>query len=438
MCYKRLAGKSLVHVLALGVAILIAYYGLWNAYFAGLDDFGIIGWARNHSLIDTLFKGYGISSLQLVSLGFTWVLTRLFDLKSAPYFWVSLVQHAIVTYMIYRLVKFWTKRPTTGLLAALIFAVKFSTFEVVTSAAASTYSFRAIIYLLTLALFAIYLENRKLSFYLGSLGMYLILVFTSDFALSIPLILIAYHLTLGRGPRKIRSLGWGDLRLHLSYWFIWGVHVALQFIFVFSGSWQSLYVSEEAYEPGLHMIGNLAYLVFLLVPNVHFDSIYNFLTAYISAGLVETFWHVSIGLAIVGNILAGILLWKGSNLVRFALAMIYVPFLQYTLWRGGFVGASRYLYLPSVGFSILVAFLLIWLYDYLAQKEGLGYRFVVPGVVAILLVFNLVVIQVWVQRHIENGRFRRPFVTQLATAFQDVELGSRIYIEVPTDKYTDL
>jgi hypothetical protein len=186
------------------------------------------------------------------------------------------------------------------------------------------------------------------------------------------------------------------------------------------------------------MVRNLFYLVFLAVPNVHIEQIYNFLTGYVSAGMVEAIWQLSVGLAIVGHVLAAILLWKGSNLVRFALALIYLPFLPYTMWGGTFAGATRYLYLPSIGFSILVALLLIWLYDQLRHREGIGYRFVVPALVTVLLVANLVVIQVWVQRHIQNGEFRRPFVTQMAATFQDIESESRIYIEVPTEKFKDL
>lgn len=433
---KRLRDNSLVQVLALSLSILICYYGLWNAYFASKDDFWWTGLMRHRNTIGEAALGLG-NGARFLNCAMIWVKTRLFDLNSAPYFWSSLLQHAIVTYIVYRLVQFWTRRRATAFLAALLFATTFSHYEVITSISASDYSFWAIFYLMTFALFAIYLQRRALPWYLGSVGVYAPLAFAHDFTLSMPLVLLAYHLTLGRGSRKIRALGWSDIRLHFPYWILWGVHVAIQLTYVLRGTSEALY-SEQAYEPGLHMIGNLFYLVFLAVPNVYSAPIYNFLTAHVSAGLVETIWQLSVGLAIVGHALAGICFWKGSPLVRFALALIYLPFLPYTLWQGDFAGAPRYLYLPSIGFSILLALFLIRLYDYLREKERLGYRLVVSGFVTILVVANLIVIQVWVQRHIDNGKFRRPFLTQLATDFQDVKPGSRIYIEVPAEKFTDL
>jgi hypothetical protein len=434
--YKRLRDNSLVQVLALSLSILICYYGLWNAYFASKDDFRWIGLIRRRNTIGEAILGLG-NGARFLNCAMIWVKTRLFDLNPTPYFWSSLLQHAIVTYIVYRLVEFWTRRRATAFLAALLFATTFSHYEVVTSVSASDYSFWAIFYLMTVALFGIYLRRRALPWYLGSVGVYAVLAFGHDFTLSMPLVLLAYHLTLGRGSRKMRSLGWPDIRLHFPYWILWGVHVAINLIFILQGTSEALY-SKEAYEPGLHMIGNLFYLVCLVVPNAHLAPIYNFLTAHVSAGLVEAIWQLSVGLAIVGHVLAGICFWKGSPLVRFALALIYLPFLPYTLWRGDFAEATRYLYLPSIGFSILLALFFVRLYDYLRQRDRFGYRLVVSGFVTILVVANLIVIQVWVQRHIENGKFRRPFVTQLATDFQDVEPGCRIYIEVPAEKFTDL
>lgn len=54
------------------------------------------------------------------------------------------------------------------------------------------------------------------------------------------------------------------------------------------------------------------------------------------------------------------------------------------------------------------------------------------------MIANLVIIQTWVRQQIENSKINRPFVTQLADRYKDIEPGSRIYIEVPEEKYTDL
>jgi hypothetical protein len=68
----------------------------------------------------------------------------------------------------------------------------------------------------------------------------------------------------------------------------------------------------------------------------------------------------------------------------------------------------------------------------------LAYRLVAPATITIFLLANILIVQVWVQRHISNGKLRRAFTSQLANDFKNVEQGSLIYIEVPEEKFTDL
>lgn len=435
--YRHVIDNSLFHVLALTLAILICYYGLWNSYFWGVDDFLWTGLMRHRATLSEAIQGLG-NGVRFLNYAMVWTKTQLFDINSALYFWSSLLQHAIVTYIIYRLVEFWTQRRTTAFLAALLYTTKFSYYEVVSSVSASDYSVWAIFYLITLGLFSLYLDQRRLLFYFGSVGAYTILAFAHDFTLSMPLVLLAYHLTLGlRSQSSWSLLKWSELKVHFPYWVLWAAHVSIQFYYVFSGTSEAIY-SEEGYGPGLHMIRNLFYLVSLLMPNVYLAPIRNFLTSHLGSDLVQIIGYFSIGLAVAAHTLAILCFWRGTALIRFALALIYLPFLQYTLWHGNFANASRYLYLPSIGFSILLAILLIKLHDTLRSKEGLGYHLIMPGLTALVVLVNLVMVQVWVRQQVENGKFRRPFVTQLASNFQNVEPNARIYIEVPQEKFVDL
>lgn len=431
----RLRRNSLIQALALSLAIVIFYYGLWNAYFATADDFWWTGMMR-HRPFSQAFQGIG-NGVRFLHFAIIWVKARLFGLDSAPYFWSSLLQHAIVTIIVYRLVESWTRQRSTAFLTALLFATNFSYFEVVTSVSASFYSFWAIFYLMALAFFSLYLERQTLPWYLASVGVATILTFAHDYALTLPIMLLAYHLIFGRGSRKLRSLGWSDLRIHIPFWFLWSLHVMINFFYIFQGTSEAIYSGQD-YGPGLHQVANLFFLVFLFIPNVHAQQVYNFLAAYITPGLIEGIWLLSIGLAIVGHLLAIICFWKGSPLIRLALALLYIPFLPYTLWYGDYAGAFRYLYLPSIGFSMLLSLLLMRLLNYLRSNKWLGNRIVVPSLVLFLLFSNLIVIRVWVQRHIENGQFRRAFVTQLANDYRDIKPGSWIYIEVPQAKFIDL
>jgi hypothetical protein len=68
----------------------------------------------------------------------------------------------------------------------------------------------------------------------------------------------------------------------------------------------------------------------------------------------------------------------------------YLPFIGFT---SGFAGPNRYLYLPSIGFSVLLAGALIWLIEHLPLIRA---RVVlVGGLLTILWIYNMVPLRMW-------------------------------------------
>lgn len=444
--------QTMLPLTILAVAILICYYGIWQAYFATRDDFNILGWILRQPTLWEAIQGYG-NGVRFLLFGIVWLRTQWFGLNPAPYFWSGLLQHLLVGFLVYRMVLAWAPtrrnerfdgrsdaRPTAqvaALLVALFFVTTFSYYEVVTNISASTYSLRTLLYLPILIFFGGYLRQQRRRDYLFALSCYLLLVFMADYALSVPLILLAYQYTLGGATLQRWLPRWQDLKLHFPFWLLWAVHVALQLGFLHTGSSEAVY-SEAAYRPGLHMISNLFYLVFLMVPNVHMAPIQNFLTPLLGAGMVALLWQLTIVLAFLAHGVAAVALWRGTARVRFALALIYLPFLQYTLWQDGFADAPRYLYLSAIGYSILVISALLFGYQWLARAQFPRLRFVVPTVLAGVLLANVLFAQVWIRQQIANGEFRRAVIEELATHFQNVPPDAQIYIEIPEQKYEDL
>jgi hypothetical protein len=187
------------------------------------------------------------------------------------------------------------------------------------------------------------------------------------------------------------------------------------------------------YRPGWHLPGNLFYLVYLLVPPYGPGAVVDVLGvsgALVQAGLV--------GLALAGHTLAALAFWKGSSLVRFSLAFVYVPFLPYTLWEGGFAGAIRYRYLPAIGLSLLLAMVLVHVHRLMSTRRSAAARFAIPLVSVALVASNVVLVQVWVRRHLEASEVRRAVVTGLAGWPDPFRPDTHIYLEVPAAKYEDL
>lgn len=423
------ARRPLAHLLAVTTAIVGCYWGLWNAYFSQ-DDFWMFGAVRHLSLREAAGAHFGYAVRLLLDLSM-WARMRLFGLDAAPYYWLSLAQHAVVAGIVYSLTTLWTRHRAVAFLAALLFGTAFAPYEVVTWITGSEYSLAAIPYLASLGLFALYLRRRRPMLYVTSLLAFLAALLVHEVALSLPFVLAAYHLTAGRGLAPPRPFGWRDVRLHLPYAALFAGEFAAQLWFVAQG-WSEARVARVDYGPGFHMLGNFFYLIHLIVPNVH-DAV---LTDWFGAPAVEILRYAAVAAAFALNGLAAFLLWKGSPLVRFAVCVIYLSFLPYTLWHGRFAGAGRYLYLPAVGFSILLALGAVHVHErWRSRRRG---RLGVSVAVALLVLFNALVIQTWVRRHVDNGDLRRAVVADLEAEFLHVPPGSTIYMEVPKPKFLDL
>lgn len=428
--------RNLTHGVILASIVFLSYYGMWRAYFATLDDFGITGWVRHQATFWDALQGYG-SGVRFFNYVPLRLKTELFGLQAAPYLWSSLLQYLLLTWLVYGLARQLLHRPRHALLATLFFATTYSHYEVVTYVSASDYTLWASVYLSVLILFAGYLRQAKSGLYWSAVVLYLILAFAHDFTLSLPLILAAYHLTVGWAVHPPAAVRWRDLRLHLPFWGIWAIHFGLQLQLVLAGTSEAVY-SDNHYAPGLHMLSNLRYLIFLIIPNMTIAPIQNFLTAHLPSAVVMNMWA---GVMLLGILLHGVLIWffwRGSAVVRFAVALIYLPFLQYTPWHGHFIEAPRYLLLPSIGYSLLLALLVVTLINMAGQRRSCS----VALAASVLLVFygvgNVAVIQVWVRQHVENGYMRQAFVTDLATDYGQIKHDDQIWIEVPKAKFLDL
>jgi len=433
--------RLLSHSLILAGIVIFSYYGMWRAYFATLDDFGITGWVRRQATLWAALQGYG-SGVRFFNYIPLRLKTEFFGVDAGLYLWSSLVQYLLLTWLVYGLALLLWQGHRKALLAGLLFAITYSHYEVVTYISASDYTLWATVYLLVLLCFAGHLHKpsfglSRWGLYWAAVVLYLILAFAHDFTLSLPLVLMAYHLTIGRAGRPLWSLSWRDVRVHLPFWGIWAIHVGLQLQFILAGTSEAVY-SDNLYGPGLHMLANLRYLIFLIVPNMRIAPIQNFLLAQLNGEIVTGLWTLFMLLGVLMHVGLLWLFWRGSPVVRFAVALIYLPFFQYTPWQGHFIEAPRYLLLPSIGYNFLLTTGILTFANFVWRRRAFYAALVLLVSLALYIATNVGIIQVWVQQHIENGEFRRTFVAELATRYRHITTEQKIWIEVPKAKYLDL
>ena len=437
--WSNLRVRMLLHGLGLGTLVLIVYFGMWHAYFASLDDFWITGWVRHRANLWMALQGYG-SGVRFLNYAPIWLKTQLFGTDAVPYLWSGLVQFLLVVWLVYALARqaarTHAQAPAIALLTALCFAVSYTHYEVVTYISASDYTLWAACYIGIVLLFLRYLQTEARPAYGGAVLLYGLLALGHDFTLNLPLVLLAAHLTVGWHKGSLWQIRPTDLRPHLPFWLIWALHVSLQFYLVFTGTSEAVY-SVVDYGPGLHMLSNLRYLIFLLLPNMAIAPIYNFLHSQLTVFALDLLWQVLMGLGVLLQLILLLLAVKGTRLVRFGVALIYLPFLQYTPWHGHFIEAPRYLTLPSIGFALLLGVGLNYLLNRVAEERW-PLRLVFAGVV-LFVFFNVTIIQIWIQQHVANSELRRTFVTELEHHYLD-QIGpdAEVWIEVPAAKYSDL
>ncbi|MBL8058819.1 MAG: hypothetical protein JNK29_19090, partial [Anaerolineales bacterium] len=259
-----LGARSLTDTLLLGLAVLAAYFGLWNAYFTQ-DDFWMLGWVRHRSgLLDAMLAqlGYGVRFLLDANL---WLRVQVLGLEPAGYYWISLLQHFGIVLLVYGLARAWTGRRWVALLAGLLFATTPTHFEVVTWITGSNYSLAALPYLGALFGLTLYRAGRSVAWYWLSVALCLAALLVAEVALSLPLTLLVYDGLMGRGRRPWREWRWTDLVAHAPYWLLLGGYLGLQVLNLHAGSSEAA-VAREAFRPGLHILTNLVNLAYLPLP----------------------------------------------------------------------------------------------------------------------------------------------------------------------------
>lgn len=423
--------------LALSLILTVGYFGVWNGYFQA-DDFWHLGQVRFQTLghVWQTELGYSIRILLDVVL---WLQIHLFQLDARLFLGLSLLQHIAATLLVFYLARHLLGRPNLAFLAALLFGTAATYHLVVIYISESQYSLGTIFYLLAVGAFIYFLRYRTWLWYLLALAAFGVLLLYKELGMTLPLVVLAYHVLLGRHANAGRpwQWQWRDLIVHGPYWVILAGYLWLQYRFTQSGVSEAAF-SANAYGPGWHVLGNFRNLIFMLAPNLQHGPVYNMLVRFIPATVVDVSFAVLLALGAAANLVAVWLVVRGQPVVKFLTLWIFITYLPYALWNGNLAQAFRYLYLPYIGFAILAASGLGALRRRLESARWRPARLAVSAGLVAFVLANVVVIQIWIRQYNENGAFRRAFVTELVEWAPTVPAGSQIYIEVPEYKYLDL
>lgn len=387
-------------------AIATIYYRSTSAYFFD-DDF--------HWLAQTqVFDPGNMLDLSLYDHFYRPVIETyfflgysLFGCNPLPFHVSSVVIHAVTTILVALLALSLGEPAATAwplaLLAALFFAVQPGLVDAITWIGAVTDSLPVLFYVLTLVLYLRFLRLRKVGWYLATLCVFVICHLTHESAATLlPMMLLTEFTFVTRGSfvDRSRALARAWVR-YAPFAMLLLAYLALSYVVNTRG-----YVVQEGHwRIGMHAVPNiLNYVLWLYVGKRALVDYVGTITALVA------------------------ILVFGTPRMRFAVVWIVLTLLPVSFFT--WEDVPRYLYLPAVGFSLLVADLLLALREQLARRSTPRVAAAVTGiVVAVLAVrFGAFAKRAADSFPAKTAHYQR-FVQELRRANPDAVAGSTVVIE---------
>jgi hypothetical protein len=366
--------RNLMAVLAISAAVLIVYRDVRFAYFFE-DDFQWLAGTLTYdpaSLFDFLGAGRSHVYRPILELYF-WGATPLFGGSPTLFHLANVALHVANGVLLYLLACTLSGNWRFALITALLFVVLPGYVDAVAWVGALGEPVGAFFGVSSILAFLAYKRSGRLRDRVLSVGAFAFALLTHESSVVfLPLLVLADWAAdepsreTGEGRRALipRSrAGWAEaLRTFAPYVVVAGLY-AIPDLTVTRRSYM---VSEGHYRLGFHAVRSaLDYVVWLYVGKRNLLS-YAVIVAAISSILV-----------------------LGTRRARFAICWMFVALLPFLFFTWG--NTSRYLYLPAMGFAILLAEGIAWLDRFMMRWPGTRWRLVVTNLVVAALVIRFAI-----------------------------------------------
>jgi tetratricopeptide (TPR) repeat protein len=323
---------------------------------------------------------------------------------------------------------------TAYLLPAFITGLLFATHPIHTEAVGWCKQLEDLLALFfMLSTFYLYIKSRAKAkasqstvtvYYVLSIFFFVIALFSKEMAVTLPLILLVYDLTLG-DEFEIGKKGKGtyDLQFFLHHLIRYIPYWLLTVLYLVARTLVLKQVAEDEFliVGGIALTGipkffaivkGIAYYIKLLVFPVNLSA--DYLTFPVSLSID---WQVVLSLSVLTTIfVAAAVLYKYSRVVTFSILWFFITLLPVSnIINLRILIAERFLYIPSLGFCLFVALGLVWIYKSCPEGE----KIVIVALIAIVTFYTVGTIQrnrVWksgytfwsnvIEKYPDNARAR--------------------------------
>lgn len=422
------------------IGILVTYNAYDNYYM--IDDFIFIKDAtisQNH--ISHVFSLHHKFIRPINNLTFL-LHYSLFDVKPMGYYICNIIFHLTNSILVYWLARlFISQRKIAGLIG-IFFVVNSVHAETIFWIAAMTGLQAAFVYLLSVIFFVIYSRNRQKIYYWISFLSFIIGLLTKESVISLPLILIFYCLFY----YQELSLQKKDFYKILSPYILCSlIYIIIQSYIQFSFG----HIYSGQYTIGLHAVAQLLLGFCLPIISPKISYIFNPIHAHAledrelglflsQFGLTEkdlmTLVFVASIILIPLIVVALYRIFKSHNrLLKLSIAWTFGSLLPFSLYMRAYP-AFRFLYIPSIGSSILFGLLLLIAFEYLNKFRPYATRYLVYLVAIIWILVNGRVLMIEEQNYERYGKNVNNMIQQLKQTYQSFPAGSILFfINIPVE-----
>ena len=316
---------------------------------------------------------------------FIWLLLNRLLFGLHPWGWhlAAIFAHLGVTFLVYRLAVELSQDRWTGLIAGLIFGLHPIHVEAVAWISGATEPVLSLLFLGSLLALIKYRRTTLTRFFALSLGLFLVALFTKETALALPAIVIGHEFIFAK---SISDAGQGA-----GAWF-YGSRASRRIILPFFGltlfyvgvrwlvfrSFPSAVSIISLKTMALSWPSVLEFYIKHLVWPSNLSLFYD--SAFVTTADFVQFWLPLLIVAVVAAGLLFIAIYSEIRLLTLSLvwmALTILPTLNFREFQWREIAHDRYLYLPSVGFAMLLAVAIRRLY---AATVHLIYTPVLQGI----------------------------------------------------------
>lgn len=407
------------------VCVGLTYWPTLGGWYYHSDDFDLLRrardfWSIKHPM-DFLWQSPDALFTPLSNLLF-WTEFQLFHFNHTGYQIVSLLIHWINAILVAGLAYAVDKDKRLTMLAGILFAVAYPVQEPVSWVTGYVHLLAAVFYVGSLLCYVTWTDSNRVRYLVGSLALLFLGILTKEDIITAPALIVLLSFFAFRNKLAKKQVYLSVITFTLIGFLFFLV------IILWHARVQDSTVKSGIYTIGLHALSNYRYLVGLLFPPPDYIPFVSFIERLLPSLSLDMY------AIMVWSLLIPLTFWfayniiKGSPLQRLATLLILIAYAPFSITTVGI--SLRYLYIPYVGFAILLADL--------ATRLLPRYQRLVIVALSLFVTANILTTWTWQIRMNQNSSVRADIVRALAIAYDGRDDSTTICVRNLPDKYQDV